>query len=437
MNTTNFQRIILFFMLAALLIPFSGCQTVSPETDSTAASNTSVYTGQWLEAGQPLTVCIDAAFQESAKNLVSALKEVQSGAPQVEWVVIPKDAALAEAKIAEIRTQIMTGGGPDLFLVRCTDPNWSETVPVLFPNPEKTMYSHVFLPLDGLLASAQYANPEALNQTLLASGKTEEGQMLLPIAYTYYLTAYHTADLNDPDNIPVTWQELTECQEPAVLQTFSSVLFMTFFNAFGSLADYSQEMPAISEAELLSRVKEGVSITKKGWESSDAPEAIAYGFLDYPLLRKLNRQEENTLCPLGNADGGITANVTMFAAINRNTEQPENAFSLLDLLLSDEIVRGSGFVGITDGTEKWVDFTLTARGVSINDVLLQEQCGLSDADFAALQSLTSQITAVRFWSDFDSELLKMYSNCRFAENETAMQAVISQTYDALQMALAE
>ena len=54
-----------------------------------------------------------------------------------------------------------------------------------------------------------------------------------------------------------------------------------------------------------------------------------------------------------NDQGGVTACVQTYAAVNRNTEKPEQAFSLLDFLLSNEVLSGQGFrAGKTNGQEE-------------------------------------------------------------------------------------
>lgn len=56
-----------------------------------------------------------------------------------------------------------------------------------------------------------------------------------------------------------------------------------------------------------------------------------------------------------NIDSGITANVTLYAAVNRNTEQPEECIFILDTLLSDEIMTGQGMKenDIVYGADFW------------------------------------------------------------------------------------
>lgn len=51
-------------------------------------------------------------------------------------------------------------------------------------------------------------------------------------------------------------------------------------------------------------------------------------------LNGLTEQDPLTLVPFYSDDGGNTAVITAFAAVNRNTRRPEDAFKVIDLFMS-------------------------------------------------------------------------------------------------------
>ena len=55
------------------------------------------------------------------------------------------------------------------------------------------------------------------------------------------------------------------------------------------------------------------------------------------------KKNPNSLLAIPNGEGGINANVSVYAGINKNTTKPTQAFSILDLLFSDEVMSGRGF----------------------------------------------------------------------------------------------
>lgn len=53
-------------------------------------------------------------------------------------------------------------------------------------------------------------------------------------------------------------------------------------------------------------------------------------------LNGLTEYDKLTLVPLYSDDGGNTAVITSFAAVNRNAEHPKDAFKVIDLLMSTD-----------------------------------------------------------------------------------------------------
>lgn len=392
--------------------------------------------------GEVLKVCVDACFKTSAQNLVEACRRLYEGM-QIELVVIPKNETEAEARISQLRTEIMAGEGPDVFIVRCIDPLWVEQSPVLFDNPEKMMYSQVFLPLDEYMSQARYMNLEDMNEAVMNAGKTDEGQVILPLWYQYYLAVFSADDLQE--QVPQTWEELMECKDPAIMKQIASCLSLRFYSLFGRIADYQAENLLISEKELTELIREAAAYTQQGWTIESSADTAASGHLDETIFGELkkDKEQEHAFLVLPNTDGGITANVTMFAAVNRNTEQPAAAFTLLDLLCSDEVVNGSGFVFEEDGIEKYygnrVEFVTTANGgMPLNNSIFEKQCsGLSEKDAASMRELNDRITTARFFSTLDNDLVDLYSKCWQLQDEEELENAVSQAYDAIRMTLAE
>jgi hypothetical protein len=383
---------------------------------------------------------VDEFYKDAVQSVIDAWEYLNDGVT-AELVVIPSDSAEAEVMLTQLRTEIMAGGGPDVYILQCQDPAWwGEGHDVLFSDPEKMMYSDLFLPLDDYMERAQYMDTDVLNPTILNAGKTEEGQLILPLEYTYYAAAYSTADLTALDETPSSWEELMECEDPVVMKNLASYMLIWFYDSFGSLVDYENEMPLVTEEDLLAQVQEAVAYCEAGWNAANAgADAIASGkAADIIAPLKLDKDNAHTIFAFPNADGGVTANITMYAAINRNTAQPENAFSLLDLLLGDEVLNGKGFVGEDGYCRGNLAAGYLNVDISINDsVLTKKISGLSEEDIAAFRNINGQINAVRFYSDLDSELWEMYSKCCSTEDEKEQKQIVTETYNTLWMKLSE
>ena len=78
------------------------------------------------------------------------------------------------------------------------------------------MYSDTFLPLDDYMSDAKHMKPEEWNQTILESGRTEEGQVVLPVQYTFHAFAFQSACLKNPGEIPSSLEEILACEDPLI-----------------------------------------------------------------------------------------------------------------------------------------------------------------------------------------------------------------------------
>ena len=110
----------------------------------------------------------------------------------------------------------------------------------------------------------------------------------------------------------------------------------------------------------------------------------------------------HTLFALPNGEGGVTANITLYAGINKNTKQPKKAVSFLSLLYSEKIVSGKGIEldGRMEGSG--VKFP---QGVSAYKRDLDRRIrSLSEEDQEEIRAIQEKITAVRFYSELDGEL---------------------------------
>ncbi len=385
------------------------------------------------DADGPVRVCVDQSRADAFRQLTECLEPDESGAvPKYEWDTLPEEEGRAE-KLESLRVELMSGGGPDLFLV--TNLGLGDSI---FPFPEKTMKSDMLYPMDKLLEQSRYFEAAELNQTVLAAGRSEKGQMLLPLTYTWAAASFQEA----PEELH-SWQEISECTDPEVRSRFGALLYCFFFS-MGELADYEEEKLLFSEEELAKHMREARDLL------ADAGEAPAAGGMIDPLVTPRAKVTR----PLYNTQGGVTARVSTYAAINRNSEHILGSFSLLDLLLSDDIVSGKGILKETvynDLTEEHIEIRDCQRfysqlgGVPIKETdLSQIFDGASKTYIEQLKEQSGEITVVLFPSQLDRELdraawelLRFNGETREPISDVEIDELAAQTYDRLVMLLAE
>ncbi|MBM6668990.1 extracellular solute-binding protein [Lacrimispora saccharolytica] len=394
------------------------------------------------EKDEVLKVCVNEEQAMNAQALIEGWVK-KNPEQEAELVIIPQDDSLEEAKITEILTEIMSGGGPDVFLINCDSVGTPQKeAPRIFEDPEKSMNTDIFLPLDEYMEKAEYMDTSEWNQVILESGRTEKGQVVLPIRYQYYVCQFPKTDSENTKEFPRSWDELEARKEK--FMDLGLNLSTAFPYIFGEVVDYHQKEMILSEEELMKRAEEAFQYTKMTWESEQniAQGKFYRGIISEHILAGLSADKTSVWRAFPNVNGGVTAIVSMYAAINSNTENPERAFSLLDFLFSEEVMSGRGFKEDEKMVGTGAVFT-SIFGITVNDKIFVEQ-NQGATWLEDILEINSKITDVRYNSGLEWELFNLPNQLydpgkkdgEMKDSEDREQAV-QQTYARMNMILAE
>ena len=374
---------------------------------------------------EKLVICTDWSTYDEVKGSVRRWKTFSRkySTIQTEIIRIPSDKVAAEIKIQELRTEIMAGKGPDLFIMESNEPYFYDTdyhgeIHMLFPNPEKAMYSDIFLPLDDYLKDAEFIQTQYCNQAVLKAGQTEEGQLLLPIIYEYMVCVFPDYESEGLTKFPDSWEEIVSSK--SMQAALRSQTYKGLPQAFGKLADFKDETILVSEDDLVKEVKRACSF-QKTWNDVKAFQVDIYDFLS--ALGISNKIQ--SFYPIPNVDGGVTACISVYAGINQNTQVSEEAFSLLDTFC--EITKINNY--------------FPTRGIFIADDELVKKFyrlnyGLQEEDVRSFLEMNEMITTARFYSSWDTKLADIYEKHWDKDAPTAEEAV-SELYNDMLMQIKE
>lgn len=451
------KRVFLTGLIAALLLfIFSGCES-EPKS---------------------LRICVDVwtYFEDVERDLEKAMNEFvelvqEKGGPQnIEVEFVPAHGTERETEMDRIRTEIMSGGGPDIFLVYTgrSDELYFYDLQALFPITEKSMELGVFLPLDEYIDKAQFMEWDSMTQAIMDVGRTEEGQQVIPLTYTLPVTFYRQSDASDTPSANTTWMDMME-DESRVLTNAAFWGFQknangTDFEAspdkleysLGALADYKEEELLFTEAELLERLTELYALDDLYAEGAldDVPPSykrrMYVGYNNGELSRGqdmrngLLRDDVLTMVPIYSDDGGVTASVEAYTCINRNTEYPEDAFFVVDLLLSREMQQNSALYDL-------LYFSMGSSGLPVYDDLMQEdypiytrwtmnQWYMSEENFAEFCEIREQITHAQIPNTLSARLSEVYwewLEVKHGNTEGDLEQFVSDTYRAMNQILGE
>ena len=347
---------------------------------------------------------------------------------KVDYTYLPRTGAERESQLTSIRTEILAGKGPDIFICSCPNFDYDNSKPLfLFPN--QVMERRVFLPLDSYLENAEYMEWDKLFQPVMEAGKNEEGQLLLPMSYQITAMLFDSELYSCTEELPMTWEMMTVSNDPMIQYAGS---FQSINNFFGELADYQNDQLTFTEDELLLRYSELRDLKRlRDHTEKGGTILLDIGAPAIPLLGdKLDDSSPNyIMIPMYNVDGGVTANITSFAAINRNTKYPELSFRMLDSLLSKDVQSKCRLYGNVMGTPVHMD--LAQKGQPAQTVF-GGTWYMSEWNFAQFSSLRDQVNEVKFYTELDELLIRISG-----EESKPLDEVVHDNYTKMQMLLAE
>lgn len=425
------------------------------------------------EAG-PLRILLDVSDRTMSNptdfvfdKLLESIAEA-GGPADVEVEYLPRTGVERETAITRLRTEIMAGEGPDLFIVS-TSYWWDGESPEdgpLFPIPEKAMANGLFMPLDKYMEKAQFAQWDDFNQTVMEVGRTEKGQMLVPLSYTFPITCFRQTEAAHTPSKDLTWDDMLTDESlvmkaAAVLQGGSETNMIhgmgnpNFDAVFGKIADYQAEELTFSEEELMEAVHKQLELyDEEGWkELAQLPEYFhSYAFPCFytdgesmgnvpPSIRK---SEDLTVIPHYNKNGGVTATVFHYACVNAKTRRGEDAFFVLDYLLGrDGNADGKDYVPQNSWRQDFYSLFTGIDGLPIDQGapwFSIYEGAISDINRSAIDSAVSCITAVNIHGKLNKMLADMMSDCQMiasGHQEGDPEELIKETYRVMKMELAE
>ena len=443
----------LTLILLSMLVFFSAC------TDSSKDN----YYGDAVDEST-LVICLDPGCDWDAYELEKTLGELGSeiksacGIDQLTFEVLPKEGAEREMALQRLRTEIMAGDGPDVFIM--------QTVAVasvtginkdaLFNFPEKNMEAGLFLPLDEYMEkNTQFTDWSAQTQVVLDAGRTDEGQVIVPMTYTFPVLVYPENEVTVPYTTEVTMQDILNDPENAEI---GALLYSNIYRhdemekstmsqstrglpyILGTLADYESEELLFTEDELYETLTTMLSLYDDASENQYKyiKNDASYSNLIYQIFNGYF-DTDMALVPVYSLRGGVTASIRSYAAVNRNTRLPQDAFSVIDYLMREEAQRKSVLYSkfFVNGIPLQNDLGSEEKTL---EAAYDPQRYLAQPYFEDLLLIKEQITEVNFQSNLDAVLEDLIVNAIYDESfsdEAVARAYVSEAYAKMKRMMGE
>lgn len=359
--------------LCAAVLMAVGCAACSgggEQTQSEASGEPATS-----EASEPVTLQVYLAAQYADPTvhypIYKALMDYQEAHPNLTLEFIsPKGVNYMEereAMISQLNAEILSGGGPDLFIMegyRTTEIN-------LFPDIEKAMVNGTFLDLTEAMEKQGLSREEDFYTAVLDAGQWEGKQYILPLGFSVPLMVSATDVLNassfDLQRAMYSMDSLLT--ELLRIHEEQSILVITSIDPLDVLAQPVLDYEAHQVRLDTSAVRRGLELEKifrtgdiaydlaRGLFNDTNPshvqdefaQGVPFATLRYSrfsinLLRQCRALGiEVSVMPIPNEEGTITAKIGSYAMGNRNTKYPEEVADLLLYLVSEECQSAAAY----------------------------------------------------------------------------------------------
>lgn len=274
-------------------------------------------------------------------------------------------------------------------------------------------------------------------EAIMDAGKTEEGQVVLPLFFSYNVFILDKSQLKQPDMQLESWEEVVGCGDDKLMSFLRGRMIRGYGAQYDRFIDYKNEELLLTEEAIATDMHAFSDVQPLTTDESSTFEIAMRKTMDeFALAEYVSCPDSAMVLPLPNTSGGLTAYITAYAAINRNSEYAGDAFRFIELMLSDEVQSDIGIredsMGITysygNGCRPSTTLLDSVSGVATG----KNAC--SEEENIFLAGLVDRTSAVRFCSDIDTVLLNA---ARSSCNSEDPDEIAARVYDEMKMIIAE
>lgn len=460
------KKIISLIMCMVLFVScFTACESQENiDKETTGPETRGVAKNEKKDDDDTITITIacDDAVHDDTKILRDMYRALHKDYNvEIEFESLPNDsnAGYADYKstITRLRTEIMAGKGPDIFILptwdvsRYRDDNFNplDRKEPLFPDVEDAMRNHIFLDLDDYIAKSDIINMNDHRSIIMDAGKVDGKQMVMPLLFDFEIELLDGNLMDNPDFTYTNFEDYVNSAEDSVHASMGFGDNWLHY-VLSDYVDYENEKLNITADELAQNLELSWNALKRNNENwiDYEIEDFTYAPLDDYFFYSWKTSEGQAVpVYIPNDEGGITATVAVYAAINANTEHPEEAFKVLELLFSENLQKGAGFYSEEKGLNMFGSWRpdgmvgLAGWGTMVTHKEAYTNSDLHNTE--DIEELLSKINCVRFTSEYDCMLCDVidgYADIFYGPDKTKVpdfDALAQELCREIEMRLAE
>lgn len=255
--------------------------------------------------------------------------------------VLSKDEMKRENQLQKMRTQIMAGEGPDIYILETDDEltDKSNKKESLFANVNKTMESGVFESLTSYMEADDYWGEQPMDDVFLKVGQMDEQQYLLPLACDYYVLTGKNVDEPELGNNIMEWLSYINVTDDDTIKNDCSLIEMQSARLFQPAIDYENKSVTIEKEKWISYMTGYLVPYWKAWYEMEHTDESMYYVWNIQLVMddmQMVADETYNLCKIiPGLEGERKATVKAWGAVGNNSEYKQEAYDFLMLFLND------------------------------------------------------------------------------------------------------
>ena len=335
---------------------------------------------------------------------------------RVEIQTLPGEGPERETEIEKLRTEIMAGKGPDVYLLESDQDNIAEVRSYLLENPYQAMQSGALAPLDEYMEGDTYWENSTYNEAFLKAGRFDGRQYIIPLAGDWFVLAQKSGiDEMEGDTL---WEWIEQAEASSDIQ--QKMAFRGIWQGAGRwmqpAVDYENQEVFFDKEEWKEFVKQWVSFL----ESTDAMiEESGSGF-SLNFIESVGYEPGTTLRLIPDMNGHKVASVGSYGAVGMSSDYKEESYELIMLLLNERTrkykeEKHDRELPVLDG---WIDFS----GAPLQENAVQNW--MSSADEHVAQEVVEclrEIENVYFMTEAEWNLYTELSALIFDRYEPSIQ----------------
>nr|WP_317283786.1 hypothetical protein [uncultured Sellimonas sp.] len=293
--------------------------------------------------GKELTVLIDHSFSDAAKRVASFMRQ-EDRKLEIQIEELFEEDKAREDQIQKLRTKIMAGKGPDVYLLSAgsngSDGDDAEGLwkKPLFDNPYKIMQSGALQDLNEYMKEDDYWKEGTYSKKVMEAGQYQKKQYIIPlsIGIRFFATTEPGREKMEGKNLPQWLDQVKKSDDMDLKAVFGDQASLAA-GWFQPAVDYEKQNVLFDwekwTAYALDFLKFRSEYLRTGGEELGQSKAYS---MEYVLA--MDEVEDIRIIP--DLEGRRMACIRTFGAVGMSSEYKEEAYRFLMMFLNDEMEKG-------------------------------------------------------------------------------------------------